>query len=54
MTDEKTPYWRVHYGMGSPWITGVRGRRGCMVMLVSAFALFVLVLIIGVVASFAG
>jgi hypothetical protein len=54
MTEEEVPYWRSHYGMGSPWITGVRGRRGCMVMLISVFVLLLLGLMVGVLAAVLG
>jgi hypothetical protein len=48
------PYWRRHYGMGNPWITGARGRRGCMVMLISVFVLLLLGLVVGVLVALAG
>jgi hypothetical protein len=51
--DEDAPYWKRAYGIGQPWRTSPRVRRGCIVGLGAAIVVIALILLVALVAAVA-
>jgi hypothetical protein len=51
--DEEVPYWKRAYGIGQPWRTSPRIRRGCIVGLGAGIVVIALILLVALVATVA-
>jgi len=51
--DDDAPYWKRAYGIGQPWRTSPRIRRGCIVGLGAAIVVIAVILLVALVVAVA-
>ena len=51
--EEDAPYWKRAYGIGQPWRSSPRIRRGCVAGLAAAIVIIALILLVALITTVA-